>query len=249
MSGTVIGIDPGTKNLALCMIDELKILDWNVINISPDPKGITDSLDKINFPEWIKNAEDIVIERQPAKNPRAVRIQHYLELYVAINGGRVMTVDAKHKLSYASSTEWWTKRNILNWTYNERKKLSIETVDTFLKSTDQDPKFVELFEKSKKKDDLADSLLTALAFLNNIKPQLNDDRKPAAIRNIKAVRPSLAQMKSGNYTQGGLKFLAKGLIGSFDTFETGGEQINGFYRSCYKHFGTLDNAFIQLGGK
>ncbi|AGE51476.1 Poxvirus A22-like protein [Paramecium bursaria Chlorella virus CviKI] len=246
---TVIGVDPGTKNLALCMIDGTKILNWDVIHISPDPKGIADGLLKINFQDWVKGAEDIVIERQPAKNPRAVRIQHYIEMFVAMHGGRVMSIDAKHKLSYASSTEWWPKRNIMNWTYNERKKLSVETVDTFLKNTEQDPKFVELFEKSKKKDDLADALLHSLAFLNNVKPQLNDDRKPAAIRNIKPVTPTLAQMKSGNYTQGGLKFLAKGLLGSFDTFETGGEQINGFYKSCFKHFGTLDNAYCQLGGR
>jgi len=118
-----------------------------------------------------------------------------------------------------------------------------------LKSTEQDPKFVDMFEKSKKKDDLADALLHSLAFLNNVKPQLNEERRPAAIRNIKPVMPSLAQMKSGKYTQGGLKFLAKGLLISFETFETGGEQINGFYKACYKYFGTLDNAYVQLGGR
>ena len=249
MSGKVKGIDPGTLHLALCMIDGTKILQWDVISISPDPKGIADGLFKINFQEWIKDAEDIVIERQPAKNPRAVRIQHYIEMFTAMHNGRVLSIDAKHKLSYASSTEWWPKRSIMNWTYNERKKLSVETVATFLKSTEQDSKFVDMFEKSKKKDDLADALLHSLAFLNNVKPQLNEERRPAPIRNIKPVTPSLAQMKSGNYTQGGLKFLAKGLLGSFETFETGGEQINGFYKACYKYFGTLDNAYVQLGGK
>ena len=28
-----IGVDPGTKNLALCMVDGQKIVKWDVINI------------------------------------------------------------------------------------------------------------------------------------------------------------------------------------------------------------------------
>ena len=246
---TVLAVDPGTRNLGICMIDGTKIIRWNVISISPDPAGITDALNKIQFSEWVAGAADVVIERQPAKNPRAVRIQHYLELYAAVHGGRVMSIDAKHKLNYASGTPWWPKRAILDWTYAARKKLSVETVSSFLKMTEQDPSFVDFFEKSKKRDDLADALLHALAFLHNVKPQLSDDRKPMAIRNIRPVAPTVAHMKSGVFTQGGLKFLAKGFLGSFDAFEVGGENINGFYKSCCKHFDDVKNAYVQLGGK
>jgi hypothetical protein len=214
----------------------------------PDPNGIADGLTKINFADWVKESTDVVIERQPTKNPRAVRIQHYIEMFCAINDGRVYCIDPKHKLSYASSTSYWPERDILNWSYNERKKLSVETVSNFLKNTDQDEQFVTMFEKSKKKDDLADALLHCLAFDQNIKPMMNNDRRKA-IRNIKAVKPSAANTKSKKYTQGNLKFLAKGWLSSFDTFQMNGENTPGFAESCIKHFNDLNNGFLQLGGK
>ena len=70
-----VGVDPGTRYLALCMVDGQKIIQWTVINIMPDPKGIADGLTKVNFADWVKESTDVVIERQPKKNPRAVRIQ------------------------------------------------------------------------------------------------------------------------------------------------------------------------------
>lgn len=243
-----IAVDPGTKNLALCMVDGQKIVQWNVIAVMPDPKGIADGLAKINFADWVKESTDVVIERQPTKNPRAVRIQHYIEMFCAINGGRVYCIDPKHKLSYASSTSFWPDREILNWSYNERKKLSVETTANFMKNTEQDEQFATMFEKSKKKDDLADALLHCLAFDNNIKHTLTDVRK-SAIRNIKAVKPSVANAKSKKYTQGNLKFLAKTWLLTFDTFQQKGEETPGFIESCCKHFNDVENSFTQLGGK
>ena len=169
-------------------------------------------------------------------------------MYCAMNGGRVYCIDPKHKLSYASSTRFWPDREITNWTYNERKKLSVETVANFLKATEQDEQFVTMFEKSKKRDDLADALLHCLAFDNNIKPTLSDVRK-SAIRNIKAVKPSAANAKSKKYTQGNLKFIAKGWLASFDIFQQNCEKTPGFAESCCRHFGDLENAYLQIGGK
>jgi hypothetical protein len=244
----IIGVDPGTRNLALCMVDGQKIVKWAVVNIMPDPKGIADGLAKIQFANWVKESTDVVIERQPTKNPRAVRIQICIEMYCAMNGGRVYCIDPKHKLSYASSTRFWPERDILNWSYNERKKLSVETVANFLRNTEQDEEFVTMFDTSKKKDDLADALLHCLAFDKNIKPFLSDVRKKA-IRNIKAVKPSAANVKSKKYTQGNLKFIAKGWLASFDTFQLNGENTPGFAESCCRHFNDVDNAYLQLGGK
>jgi len=242
----IIGIDPGTKNLALCQIDdEKKIKNWAVISIHPDAQGIYKGLKDINFDDWFFENEIVAIEKQPSKNPRAVRIQHYIEFFCASNGGNVYCIDPKHKLSYASSTPWWPSRDINAWTYNERKKLSVETVTSFLEDTEQNPEFVEMFQKSKKKDDLADALLHALAYMSirsSLKP------RSRAVRNIKPVKPSAAHTKSGKYTQGGLKFLAKGILSSFDTFQVSAEKINGFCSSACKHFDTLENSYVQLGG-
>jgi hypothetical protein len=243
-----VGVDPGQKNLALCMVDGQKIIRWVVINILPDPKGIADGLANINFEDWVRESTDVVIERQPTRNPRAVRIQICIEMYCAMHGGRCYQIDAKHKLSYASSTQFWPDREITNWTYNQRKKLSVETVSNFLKATEQDEQFVTMFEKSKKKDDLADALLHCLAFDENIKPMMNKDRR-RPIRNIKPVKPSVSNTKSKKYTQGNLKFIAKTWLSTFDIFQMNGENTPGFLESCYRHFNDMDDAFLQLGGK
>ena len=243
----IIGVDPGTRNLALCQIDDnKKIKNWAVISIQPDPKGIFEGLMKTHFNDWIFENDTVAIERQPSKNPRAVRIQHYIEMFIASNGGDVYCIDPKHKLSYASTTSWWPSREVNAWTYNQRKKLSVETVTAFLADTEQDPEFIKMFQKSKKKDDLADALLHALAYLS-IRPTLKT--RSRAARNIKPVKPSAAHTKSGKYTQGGLKFLAKGILSSFDTFQASAENITGFCSSACKHFETLDNAYVQLGGQ
>jgi hypothetical protein len=125
----------------------------------------------------------------------------------------------------------------------------VETTVNYLRGTGQDPGIVDFFEKSKKKDDLADALLHALAFLHTIKPTLTEIRRPASVRNIKPVRPSAAQILSGKLTQGGLKFLAKGLLNSFGGFETAIKEIHGFETAAMKHFETVENAFVQLGGR
>lgn len=245
---SVVGVDPGTKNLALCQLDETdRIRNWAVISIDPSPKGIYNGLKKIHFDDWFFEGEVVAIERQPSKNPRAQRIQHYLEFFVASHGGDAYVIDPKHKLSFASTTEWWPQREILDWNYNQRKKLSVETVTAFLKETGQDSTFVEMFEKSKKKDDLADALLHVLAY-KSIAPSLKNVQR-LAVRSIKPVKPSANHIKTKKYTQGGLKFLCKSLLSSFDTFQAGVEKIDGFCPSACRHFDTLENAYIQLGGK
>jgi hypothetical protein len=247
---SVIALDPGTKNLGACMIDSSgKIIRWECLNIDPSAKGIFDGLEKINFAEWIAESSDVVIERQPSKNPRAVRIQYFLEMYAASRGGRMYTIDPKHKLGWANATEWWPTRDITSWSYGERKKLSVETAVNYLKGTEQDSSIVDFFEKSKKKDDLADALLHALAFLHVIKPTIGEFRRPVSVRNIKPVRPSATQISSGKFTQGGLKFLAKGLLNSYEAFEIAIKDIHGFETAAIKHFETIENCYTQLGGR
>ena len=242
----IIGIDPGTLNLALCQIDDdKKIKNWAVISIKSDAQGIYKGLKDIHFDDWFFENEIVAIERQPSKNPRAVRIQHYIEFFCASNGANVYCIDPKHKLSYASSSAWWPSRDISNWNYNTRKKLAVETVTAFLEDTEQDPEFVEMFQKSKKKDDLADALLHALAYMS-IRSTLKPRSK--AERNIKPIKPSAAHMKTGKYTQGGLKFIAKNALSSFDLFQMTLEKIDGACASACRHFDTMDNAYVQLGG-
>jgi hypothetical protein len=241
-----IAFDPGRKNLAACLVDDdLKIRKWTVAAIDPCPAGLIRGLAAMNFDEWASSASDAAIERQPAKNPTMKRLEHYLEMACAMKGLRTSTIDAKHKLTYAMSTPWWPDRAIANWSYGERKKLSVETVTNMLAAGAQDPEFAAAFLGSKKKDDLADAFLHAAAYVHTVRPTLRD--APRAVRRIKPVEPNGRNAASGRYSQSNLKFLARGSLASFDAFET--VDVPGFAKSCCAHFGDLGNAYVQLGGK
>lgn len=243
-----IAFDPGRKNLAACLIDDdLKILKWTVAAIDPCPAGVIGGLDAMNFDEWTSLATDAAIERQPMKNPTMKRVEHYLEMVCAMKGLRVCTVDAKHKLSFAMTTPWWPDRPVPVWSYGERKKLSVETVERMLDAGGQAAEFVDLFRESKKKDDLADAFLHAAAYVRHVRETIGDDRRP--VRRIKAVSPNERNSASKRYSQGNLKFLARGWLTSRDAFEAGAERTEGFVESCRVHFGTLADAYVELGGK
>ena len=51
--------------------------------------------------------------------------------------------------------------------YSQNKKLSIIHTELLLNETKQDNVYIDLFSKSKKKDDLADSYLMSLFFIAN----------------------------------------------------------------------------------
>ncbi len=246
MIGT-IAFDPGRKNLAACLVDSNAVIKkWAVISIDPSPGGVIRGLDSVMFDdEWVPHASHVVIERQPSKNPTMKKLEHYLEAVCAMKGLDVRTIDAKHKLSYAMTTPWWPTRHVDTWSYGERKKLSVETVTNMLAGADSEQ--AVFFQKSKKKDDLADAYLHAAAFVKHVFPTA-PLRAPAPVRRIKPVKPTERNVARGTYTQANLKFLAKNWLGSFDAFEAGSETIHGFQKSCVAHFGGLHEAYVQLGG-
>lgn len=252
MIGT-IAFDPGRKNLAMCLVDaDAKIKKWATISIDPTPEGLIRGLDTIRFDdEWAPHASHVVIERQPSKNPTMKKLEHYLEVVCALKGLDVRTIDAKHKLAYAMATPWWPTRTIQTWNYSERKRLSVETVTNMLKNAESDTETktqADFFGSSKKKDDLADAYLHAAAFVKHVFPTAPTSQT-GPVRRIKPVKPCERNISRGVYTQGNLKFLARGLLESFDAFEAGSETIRGFQKSCCTHFGGLREAYVQLGGR
>ena len=166
----IVSFDVGIKNLAYCIFDTetMKIKDWNIVDITTNKKNnecsqVVSVLDQYNN---LLDSNLVLIEKQPSKNNKMRIIEALLNAYFVIKGindkdssiSNVKVYSAKHKLGND------TFKGKVN--YNQRKKLGIYKSEIFLKSNIQDTKFVELFEKSKKKDDLADSLLQALSYIN-----------------------------------------------------------------------------------
>lgn len=126
--------------------------------------------DKPNF----LSVDVVIIENQPAlKNPTMKTIQMMLYSYFLING--VMVQDKN-----MSSIEMINARNKLKAyngpdipcdikdKYKRTKYLAVEYCRKMIKDNEKiDPKWLSLFESSKKKDDLSDSYLQGIYYLGN----------------------------------------------------------------------------------
>jgi len=164
----ILSFDVGIKNLAYCLVENTTILEWNIIDITAKNNAnacshMVNLLDSCNN---ILNSDLVLIEKQPSKNNKMRIVEGLLNAYFVIRGMNntessiqdVIVYSAKHKLG---KDTFKGKSN-----YSQRKKLGIFRCNAFLKQIKQSEQFENLFDKSNKKDDLADCLLQALSYTN-----------------------------------------------------------------------------------
>lgn len=227
-NNVVLSADVGRKNLALCLLrpgdDALgrgdTVLEWALLTVGePSAKGVLDALQAVRH--W--RFDEVVIEKQPPKNPSMKRFEAYLEAYAAALGVPVYVQDAKHKLAFAAQTPWWPPGRVEAWTYAARKKLAVQTVAAFLDACPQEPTAGPAFRASKKKDDLADSLLQAMAYAHNVAPMVRVRRavaqaqpssqpssQPGGAARVVARKPTDRQMETYRLTKPGIKYVLRG---------------------------------------
>jgi len=157
----LLSFDVGTKNLAYCKLnkEDHHIHEWNVCAV---PYGGTNISKLVQFLKATFDTTDlttVLVEKQPAKNPKMRVIENVLLTYFATVGvPTVVSYSAKHKLGSLGKT----MRGKTNYTM--RKKMSVLMIKTYLRNTDSPQ--LEYFLKSKKQDDLADCLLQYLSSIN-----------------------------------------------------------------------------------
>lgn len=154
----VLSFDVGLKNLAYCVLTpECNIVNWGVCSLpTVHVKNIVEFLDDMHL--FHENIDTVIIEKQPARNVKMRLIESILHVYFVMkNVKKVNTYSSKHKLGALGKTVKG-KSN-----YSLRKKMSVAMTTRFL--DDNKSFWKEIFEKSKKKDDLADSLLQGLSYL------------------------------------------------------------------------------------
>ena len=189
----ILSFDVGIKNLAYCQIDSctLDILDWNVIDCSV-PRNCNVIVKLIEELESIPNlleSDTILIEKQPSFNPQmriiSTAIYVYFTLRLNYEKGtktKILYYSAKNKLKLCNNTESIQIKNEeksdgtlkckkgKRKSYYYNKKAAIEQTKFFLEDKIKNQKswydkYLIFFNKCKKKDDLADSYLQALAYL------------------------------------------------------------------------------------
>lgn len=172
----VLAFDVGLKNLAFCMINDMKIVAWDVVSvIDEDAKLKRMSIEDITADLLIKlnevfdddlEVDCVLIENQPLlKNGQmktvSVCMYTYFQLLRLKFGriGAVRFVSAGTKLKVFKSANYSPRRT---GSYAARKTMAVDLAREYLLEIGS-PEQREWFEGLSKKDDASDSLLFAIA--------------------------------------------------------------------------------------
>jgi hypothetical protein len=172
---------------------------------------------------WVLEARTIVIEKQPDKNRGMKAIENLLHAYFLIkNGGREVVIwDARHKIPDVAGAG--------KARYVERKKASIERARKFIESA-PNREWIPFFDAHKKKDDLADTVMQALSFI--------DKRPPAEEKTSKRVvprRPTENQSRT-RYSKANLAWIVK----------TGAKQDARFRKDLARYYRSLEELVTEF---
>jgi len=194
---SILSIDCGIKNLAMCLIDPKtkKIKQWDVSGIPPKHSdGIFPCMVRhLNQKSWILDASTVLIEKQPDRNRGMKGIENLLHTYFLVKEKDVVIWDARHKIPDISGEG--------KKLYVQRKKASIERARKFI--TEGNSEWVSFFDSHKKKDDLADTVMQALSFIDK-KPV--DEKKTE--KKQKPRKPTDNQKRT-KYSKANLAWLVK----------------------------------------
>jgi len=181
----------------MCKFDESSnlVTEWDVSGVPPEHKdGLFVSLRKhLDERPWVLTSDTILIEKQPDKNKKMKMVEHFLHAYFVIRAPNAETIiyDARFKVPDVSGPG--------KAQYMKRKKVSIERCRIFIETNENNSHWLPIFDASKKKDDLADTVMQAISFTKRIEPKKKDKenkkivpRKPN--ENQKNTRYSLSNL-------------------------------------------------------
>ena len=217
MAESILSFDVGIRNLAYCHIQNNTIKRWGVLDLGVKMNSSTEAMTKAlvttldNNKGEFDGATKVVIEKQPARNPKMRYIEGMICAYFYIKG--VQQGDVNHVQAYSPKYKLGknTHRGLSN--YSERKKLGVRRCKMYLeKTTDVNRSMMTLFDKSKKKDDLSDSLLQALSYMNHpLFDELQEPEKEQTIETIfndtRARKPTDKQQRTKKYSRANIKYI------------------------------------------
>ena len=174
----ILSIDVGIRNLAMCLLNETTnlVVQWDVSGVPPEHKdGLYVSLrNHLDERPWVLEAQTILIEKQPDRNKKMVSVMHFLYAYFIIKCPQAETIlyDARHKIPDVAGPG--------KAQYAKRKKTAIERCEAFIRQDQVNIHWLDTFIKSKKKDDLADTVMQALSFVNRVEVKTTTKTKKSS---------------------------------------------------------------------
>jgi hypothetical protein len=215
----ILSVDCGIKNLAMCLINQKtkKIQKWDVSGVPPmHADGIFSCMVKhLNEKPWILEAETVLIEKQPDKNRGMKGIENLLHTYFLVKEKDVVIWDARHKIPDVAGAG--------KAKYTQRKKTSIERARKFIEC-DPNKDWIEFFDKHKKKDDLADTVMQALSYIDKRPDPVKETTKKPTPR-----KPTENQTRT-KYSKANLAYLVK----------TGAKQDARFKKDLARYYRNLE---------
>jgi hypothetical protein len=222
-----LSIDCGIKNLAMCLIDsDRKIKQWDVSGVPPNHKdGLFPCMVRhLDSKPWTLDAKTVVIEKQPGQNKGMKGIEHLLHTYFLVKGKEVVIWDARFKVPDCAGTG--------KAMYAKRKAASVKRAREFILQNNSE--WVSFFDKHKKKDDLADTVMQALSYLDRkgTSPEGNDPKPKKAVPR----RPTENQART-KYSKANLAWLVK----------TNAKQDARFKKDLARYYSSIEELKTEFG--
>ena len=201
----LLSIDCGIKNLAMCLIDPItkKIHEWDVSGVPPNhADGIFPCLVRhLNEKPWILGATTVIIEKQPDRNRSMKAVENLLHTYFLVKDPTrpVVIWDARHKIPDVAGAG--------KARYAQRKKTSIERARKFIAGDGPNKELVPFFDAHKKRDDLADTVMQALSFIDK-RPRADPSDAAPKVKKVSPRKPTENQART-KYSKANLAYLVK----------------------------------------
>ena len=204
----ILSIDVGIRNLAMCLMDETVggglVHNWDVSGVPPHHNDGLFSCLKTHLDDrpWVLTATTVLIEKQPDKNRKMKTVENFLHAYCVIRNPDAETIiyDARHKIPDVAGPG--------RALYRKRKQTSIARCRALLEEPGSvNGHWLEMFVASKKKDDLADTVMQALSYTNRteITRTVKTKKDP---KKLVARKPNEHQ-KDTKYSQSNLAWFIK----------------------------------------
>jgi hypothetical protein len=175
----------------------------------------------LNERPWVLESKTVVIEKQPDKNRSIKAVENLLHTYFLTKdpSREVVIWDARHKVP-----DFAGPGKVM---YAKRKKAAIERARAFIDAVGPNKEWVPFFDKHSKKDDLADSLLQGLSFI---------DKRPSIIEKTNA-KPKKVVPRKPTDNQTRTKYSKANLA---HILKTGGKQDARFRKDLARYYRSID---------